>query len=79
MNIDQEVQVPPELDYIVRACRAVSHGDYRDAILLMKEGLRETSGITETLDFALFIALLRTLVAEVERKVEKERDSTSVT
>ncbi len=71
MNADQELQVPPELEYIIDACRAVSKEDYLNALLLMKEGLRECSGIAETLDTSLLIALLRTLVVELELRSEK--------
>ena len=67
-----DVTVPPELDYIIQACRAVSSGDYREAISLMKEGLRETSGIAETVDTSLFVALLRTLVVDIELRADRD-------
>lgn len=71
MTTDQDLQIPPELDYITQACRAVSKANYGNAISLLKEGLRENSGIAEKLDIALFIALLRALVVELEIKFEE--------
>ena len=59
MSEDQELKIPPELDYIMQACRAVSTDRLHDALWLMKEGLRESSGIAEQIDTSLFIALLR--------------------
>jgi len=38
----------------------------------MKEGLRETAGVSKTLDVDLFIAMLRTLVVELELRLENE-------
>jgi hypothetical protein len=69
--MNPDLKIPPELEYIMGACRSVSNHNYRDAISLMKEGLRETSGLSKTLDIDLFIALLRTLVVDLERQAEK--------
>lgn len=70
MTVDQEPNIPPELDYIMQAWRAVSKDKYQDALWLLKEGLRENSGIAEQIDTSLFIALLRALIVELEIKAE---------
>ena len=71
MSVNEELNIPPELNYIMQACRAVSKERYPDALLLVKEGLRENSGIAEQLDAPLFIALLRALVVELEIRAEE--------
>ena len=71
MTVDQEPNIPPELDYIMQAWRAVSNDKYQDALWLLKEGLRENSGIAEQIDTSLFIALLRSLIVELEIKAKK--------
>ena len=71
MSVDQELKIPPELDYIMQACRAVSKDKLQDALWLMKEGLRENSGIAEQIDTSLFIALLRALVVDLEIRSEE--------
>jgi len=71
MTKDQDIQIPPELDYIMEACRAVSKNRYQDALWLLKEGLRENSGIADRIDTALFIALLRALIVELEVRAEE--------
>jgi hypothetical protein len=71
MTVDQEPNIPPELDYIMQAWRAVSKDKYQDALWLLKEGLRKNSGIAEQIDTSLFIALLRALIVELEIKAEE--------
>jgi hypothetical protein len=69
--MEQELEIPPELDYIMQACRAVSKDKYQEALGLVKEGLRENSGIAEQIDTSLFITLLRALVVELEIRSEE--------
>lgn len=71
MRVDEELKIPTELEYIMQACRAVSKNRFQDALFLMKDGLRETSGIAEQMDTSLFIALLRGLLVELELKAEE--------
>jgi len=77
--MNPDLKIPPELEYIMKACRSASSHNYRNAILLMKEGLRETSGLSKTLDIDLFIALLRTLVVDLELQAEKHNPGISQT
>ena len=72
MTVDEEPNIPPELDYIMQAWRAVSNDKYQEALWLLKEGLRENSGIAEQIDTSLFIALLRALIVELEIKAEEQ-------
>ena len=69
MSIETPLEIPKELEYIPDAGRAISVKRYREALSILKEGLRENSGMTETLDTAMFIALLRALVVEIEVRV----------
>lgn len=69
MSIEAPLEIPAELAYITDAGRAVSVKRYREALSILKEGLRENSGMAERIDTAMLIALLRALVVEIEVRV----------
>ncbi|HKO61197.1 MAG TPA: hypothetical protein VJV03_08570 [Pyrinomonadaceae bacterium] len=69
MSIEAPLEIPSELAYITDAGRAISVKRYREALSILKEGLRENSGMPERIDIEMFIALLRALVVEIEVRV----------
>lgn len=72
MTSENTKDVPPELEYIFQSCRAVSERRYGDALLLVKEGLRENIGVAEKIETAELITLLRTLVIVIESSLEED-------
>ena len=72
MSSEDNKDVPPELEYILQSCKAVSERRYGDALLLVKEGLRENIGVAEQIETAELITLLRTLVVVIESSLEED-------
>ena len=72
MSTQNTKEVPSELEYILRSCKAVSERRYGDALLLLKEGLRENIGVAEQIETAELITLLRTLVIVIESSLEED-------
>jgi hypothetical protein len=73
--MSENTKIPPELEYILESCKAVEEKRYKEALLLLKEGLRENVGISEQIDTGELITLLRTLVAVIESSIEEISDS----
>lgn len=69
-------KIAPELEYILKSCKAVTNGRYDDSLQLLREGLRENFGIAGKIDSAEFITLLRALVTVIEVKFEKDMKNT---
>src|SRR6266850_8452709 len=69
-------KIAPELEYILKSCKAIRNGRYEDSLQLLKEGLRENFGIAEKIDPAEFITLLRALVTVIEVKFETDIENT---
>ena len=72
MSTQNTKEVPSELEYILQSCKAVSEQRYGDALLLLKEGLRENIGLAEQIETAELITLLRTLVIVIESSLEED-------
>lgn len=65
-------EIPPELEYIFQSCKAVAEKRHADALILVREGLRENMAIVDQIDTAELITLFRTLVTVIESTVGRE-------
>lgn len=65
-------EILPELEYILKSCKAVAEKRHADALVLLRAGLRENMGIADSIDTAELITLLRTLVTVIESTAGRE-------
>lgn len=65
-------EIPPELAYILESCKAVAEKRYADALVLVREGLRENVAIADRIESAELITLFRTLVTVIESTAARE-------
>jgi hypothetical protein len=72
MSSEKNKEVPPELEYVLQSCRAVSERRYEDALFLLKEGLRENVAVADRIDTGELITLFRTLVTVIESSAEQD-------
>jgi len=72
MDVNGTKETPAELKYILECCKAFHEKRYEDALLLLKEGLRENVGIADKIETAELITMFRTLVTVIESSLDSD-------